>query len=452
MPAKVLIGLQWGDEGKAKALDALTEENDIVIRYQGGANAGHTTVTEEFGKVIFHLVPSGILHHDKECVITNGVLTDPGQLLSEIKELNGMGVSFDGRLKLSDRSHIVLPYHKVLDRARDIKQKIGTTGRGMGPGYGDKYGRIGIRAGDLTDPVRLKRKILAKKEDLDELMKLYVGTPELQEELMATLKKHDLDEYYNPDKGFDLGLVVDELRLQAVELVPFIEDTVIYLNTALNEGKRLLFEGAQGALLDVDFGTYPFVTPSNSDATGVCAGSGVAPTRIDSVAGLMKSYTTRVGGGPFPTEDEGEIGERLREKGDEYGATTGRPRRCGWFDAVATRHAARFNHPDSLIITKLDVLTGIDPLKICVAYRLDDQDGEIIEHFPADAEDLAICRPIYEEMPGFKEDIKGAKDINDLPREAVAYVDRIKNYVDPGRKAKLIMISTGPGRQERIDL
>jgi len=447
MPATVLTGLQWGDEGKAKVIDVLTQLFDIVVRYQGGANAGHTTVTEEFGKIVFHLIPSGILYPDKTCVIANGVLTDTEQLLLEIEELKEKGVSVEGRLKVSDRSHVVLPYHKILDRAADIKRGIGTTGRGMGPGYGDKYARIGLRAGDLANLDRLSKKITAKKDDLDALMRLHMDTPKLQEELMEILAKHGLDKYYSPDTGFNLELIVGELKPQAVELMPFITDTVVYLNTALDSGKDVLFEGAQGALLDIDFGTYPYCTPSNSDATGVSAGSGIAPTRIDHIIGLMKAYITRVGGGPCPTESDDEIGEKLREQGGEYGATTGRPRRCGWFDAVATRHAARYNHPDSFIITKLDVLKGIDPLKICTAYELD---SKRIEHFPADIEDLAKCKPLYEEMPGFHEDIRGAREFESLPENAQKYVNRIKELVS--KEATIRMISTGPGREERIDL
>ncbi|MCX7804211.1 MAG: adenylosuccinate synthase [Planctomycetota bacterium] len=423
MPATVIVGVQWGDEGKAKVLDALAEEYDIIVRYQGGSNAGHTVVVGS-ERYAFHLVPSGILRHGRVCVIANGVVVEPALLVAEIEALRARGVRIDGEnLLLSDRAHLVMPYHRVLDQVQESRKgggKIGTTGRGIGPCYADKAARWGIRAVDLMRPPSFREKVRARLEDLNPVLEKIYGVRALRWEDVA-----------------------DEVIAAGEKLKPFITDTASYLRKALDGGRRLLLEGAQGTLLDVDFGTYPYVTSSNSAACGAAAGTGIPPRRISTVLGVAKAYTTRVGAGPFPTEIQGAEGDELREKGGEYGTTTGRPRRCGWFDAVSCRYAVEVSGVDCLAITKLDVLTGRDTVRICTAYRCE---GRRIETMPADLESLTGCEPEYEEMPGWKTPLGECRRREQLPAEAQAYVRRIEQLLG----VPVRFISVGSGRDDTI--
>jgi adenylosuccinate synthase len=395
MPNTVLVGAQWGDEGKGKIIDVLTREVDIVVRYQGGSNAGHTVkIGEE--QYVLHLIPSGILHPDKQCVIGNGVVIDPLALLKEIEELDGRGIPVDGRLWLSDRAHAVFPFHRILDAAREQRhaadRKIGTTKRGIGPTYGDKVTRIGLRLCDLVDP--LFPDLLAERAaDAAAVLRALGADPPDTAEMLAEYSR-----------------AIERLR-------PYVADSVSMLNAAVRAGKSILFEGAQGTMLDIDFGSYPYVTSSNTTAGGACCGTGVAPHRIDRVIGVVKAYTTRVGEGPFPTELTDATGLRLGREGNEFGATTGRPRRCGWFDAVVARHAAMINGVDCWAMTKLDVLDGLETLKICVAYR---HNGRTYETIPANLRILAACEPVYESMPGWQGSTRGARSLDDLPPAARA--------------------------------
>jgi len=422
MPAKVVVGAQWGDEGKAKVVDFLSESADLVVRFQGGANAGHTVVAggKEF---IFHLVPAGVLHPGKVGVIGNGVVVDPEALLEEMDRLERIGVKVDGRLFVSRDAHLVMPYHKVLDRVMEEHRgkRIGTTGKGIGPCYRDKAGRVGIRVGDLMDPDVFRAKLHAALDVHNRILSSY-GEPPLDE-----------------------GEILSQYRKFAERMASLVADTSLILNRALDEGKRVLFEGAQGTLLDLDHGTYPFVTSSNTTAGGACTGTGVGPTRIDEVVGVAKAYTTRVGEGPLPTEFEGEMEEEMRRRWGEYGATTGRGRRCGWFDAVAVRYAARVNGFTSLALTRLDSLEGMDPVKICVAYEYD---GRITEEFPNSAEVLGRCRPVYEELPGWDGPTSSARSWEELPEGAREYVRRIGELVG----AEVVLISVGREREQTIVL
>src|SRR6266704_2037442 len=376
MSNTILVGAQWGDEGKGKIIDVLTDQADIVVRTQGGNNAGHT-VHIAGQKYVLHLVPSGILRKKKLCVIGNGVVVDPVGLVEEIKGLRKLGIKIDGNLFLSETAHLVLPYHRELDAQRETlkgKNKIGTTKRGIGPAYGDKAARTGLRVLDLASPERFKTQLEFKLKENNEILKAFGAEP------------------------LSFEHVHDQYRAAGDYLKPFVANTVVLLHQAVRRGDDILFEGAQGTFLDIDHGTYPFVTSSNTTAGGACTGSGIPPHRMDRVVGVMKAYTTRVGEGPLPTENA-EIADMLHAMGREFGATTGRPRRCGWFDAVATRHATMVNGIDELAITNLDGLDEVNPISICVAYRLN---GKRLDVPPCDATQLANCEPVYEEVNGWK--------------------------------------------------
>ncbi|MGQ9661984.1 MAG: adenylosuccinate synthase [Kiritimatiellia bacterium] len=421
MPNTVLVGAQWGDEGKGKIIDVLSEEADIVVRYQGGNNAGHTVkVGDEL--YVLHLIPSGILHEGKICVIGNGVVVDPLALAREIAELERRGISVKGRLLVSDRAHVVFSYHRVLDERREVFRsggpRIGTTKRGIGPSYGDKVSRVGLRMCDLVDG------------NFSVLLKVRL------EEVNRVLEALDAE-------PLDLNQMLEEYGEAAQQLAPFVTDSVTYLNRAIREGKSLLLEGAQGTLLDIDFGTYPYVTSSNATAGGACTGTGIPPHRIDRVIGVMKAYTTRVGEGPFPTELKDAIGQRLGTEGREFGATTGRPRRCGWFDAVVAGYSVLINGIDYWALTKLDVLDGIDPIKICVAYECD---GRVYDSVPANLRVLERCRPVYEEMRGWLTSTRDVTRFEDLPQAAKDYVNRLCELTG----VKLGILSLGPSRSSTL--
>ncbi len=423
MSVRIVLGAQWGDEGKAKVVDYLTRDADVVVRYQGGANAGHTIKAGDL-EFIFHLIPAGIVHPDKTCIIGNGVVLDPVALFQEIDDLRARGISISDRLFISPNTHLVMPYHIRLEQASEEKigeGRIGTTMRGIGPCYGDKINRsTGIRIGDLLDPDVLPPKIRANIREKNEILtKLYGGEP--------------LDE----------APILEEYIAYGERIAPFVTDTSIYLNNAIEAGKRILFEGSQGTLLDIDHGTYPYVTSSNTTAGGACTGAGVGPTRIDEVIGVAKAYTTRVGNGPFPTELTGKMGDRIREIGQEYGATTGRPRRCGWFDAVIVRMAARINGLSSLAVTRLDILDELEELNICTHYRCK---GERLEHFPTDLKVLEACEPVYETFPGWQRPTSGIRRLQDLPDNARRYLDRIVELT----RTPISLVSVGPDRDETI--
>lgn len=423
MATKIVLGAQWGDEGKAKIVDFLTLDADVVVRFQGGANAGHTVKVED-EVFVFHVIPAGILHPEKECVIGNGVVLDPAALFAEVEELSERGISTEGRLFVSANAHVVMPYHTALDKAGEESQgneKLGTTGRGIGPAYRDKVERTyGLRVADLLDANPLREKLKGTIKAKNEILTRIYGRESLDEQ--------EITQTY-------LGYA-DRLR-------PYVTDTSVLLNRALDDGKTVLFEGAQGTLLDIDHGTYPFVTSSNTTAGGACTGAGIGPTRIDEVIGVTKAYTTRVGNGPFPTELFGEDGDRLRELGHEYGATTGRPRRCGWFDAMILRMATRVNGFTSLALTRLDVLDTLESLSLCVGYRYGD---EVLDDFPADLQVLAECKPIYEEVPGWLAPTTEARHFDDLPAAAQSYVRRISELCN----TPVSLISVGPKRESTI--
>ncbi|MCX8117501.1 MAG: adenylosuccinate synthase [Desulfobacterota bacterium] len=416
----VIVGVQWGDEGKGKIVDLLTRDADIVVRFQGGNNAGHTIVLRG-EKFVFHLIPSGILYENKLCVIGSGVVVDPAVLIEEIRELKQRGYfKEDSQLMVSEEAHLILPYHRRIDLARDRLFKIGTTGRGIGPAYEDKVARYGIRMVDLMDEEvfrkKLKANLLHKNLYLSEVLK---------------------------EKPFEWSEIFDQFLRFKEEIGRYVKDTTSLLYEEIRKGKHILFEGAQGALLDVDHGTYPYVTASNTVAGNACAGSGIGPTMIDSVLGVAKAYTTRVGEGPFPTELKDEIGERIRERGGEYGATTGRPRRCGWFDAVVVNHAIRINGIQEIAITKLDVLNEFDRIKICVGYRVN---GKVIHRVPSQLELMERSEPIYEELEGWKRDLRGARAPSELPLQAQRYLRRIEELTG----ARITIISVGSERDETI--
>lgn len=421
MTAIVLLGAQWGDEGKGKATDLLGETVDYVVRYQGGNNAGHTVVIKD-QKYALHLLPSGILSPNVIPVIGNGVVIDPAVLLQEIKDLSERGIN-TSKLKISTNAHLITPYHCTIDKVSERflgKAKIGTTGRGIGPAYADKINRIGIRVQDLFDPSILKQKIEAALHDKNQI----------------------LIKVFNR-KGITVEEVLSEYLGYAEVLKPYVADTALLLDEALKAGKNVLLEGSQGTLLDVDHGTYPFVTSSNPTAGGASTGSGIGPTKITRVIGILKAYTTRVGSGPFPTELLDADGEALRKIGGEVGTTTGRNRRCGWFDAPIARYAVRINGLTDFFLTKLDVLTGWEKIPVCVAY---DVDGKRVEELPASQSDFHHAKPIYEYLPGWSEDISKAKSINDLPKNAKAYV----KYLEKISGAPISAIGVGPGRDETI--
>ena len=422
MPNTILVGAQWGDEGKGKIIDFLTDEADIVVRSQWGNNAGHTIVIGG-EKYVLHLIPSGILRRSKTCVIGNGVVLDPVSLVGEIDGLLARGVKIGKNLLISDAAHLVLPYHRSLDELREVQKgskKIGTTKRGIGPAYADKASRTGLRMSDLMRPDVFTAKLTQRVKENN-----------------AILKSHGLA----PLNG---KKILQDYLAAGEKLRPFVTNTVIFLHRALELKQNMLFEGAQGTFLDIDHGTYPFVTSSNTTAGGASTGSGVPPHRIDSVLGVMKAYTTRVGEGPFATEDEG-LSDRLHAMGREYGATTGRARRCGWFDAVSTRYSTMVNGIDKIAITNLDGLDGVETIRICVAYRLD---GKVIDFPPTDSDDLSRCEPVYVEMPGWLKGTEKARKFSELPPKARAYVKKISELTG----AKLSIVSIGPGRAQTIQL
>lgn len=420
MPVTVVIGSQWGDEGKGKIVDLISDRVDIVARYQGGANAGHTICWED-RTFVLHLVPSGIFHNDVMCVIGNGVVIDPVAVMEEIGMIRELGYDIEGRLLISHNAHLIMPYHKrieeVRERARDAGA-IGTTGRGIGPAYVDKFARTGIRVVDLLDRDVLRTKLKESIDEKNAILKSVYGAEELNVEQI-------IEEYVEFDKLID----------------PYVTDTTHYLCNALKDGKRVLAEGAQGSLLDVDFGTYPFVTSSHPTVGGCCTGLGVPPTEIDRVIGIVKAYCTRVGNGPFPTELEDETGERLRRIGHEFGATTGRPRRCGWLDLVALRYTTMINGLTELAITKLDVLSGLDELKVCTRYQYD---GKESSRFPSEFQTLQKVEPLYESFTGWSEDIAEVKAYEDLPAAAQDYLAFISKFIG----TEISMVSTGPKRDQ----
>ncbi|MDX2080149.1 MAG: adenylosuccinate synthase [Terrimicrobiaceae bacterium] len=422
MPNTILVGAQWGDEGKGKIIDFLTDEADIVVRSQGGNNAGHTIVIAG-QKYVLHLIPSGILRKAKTCVIGNGVVIDPVALVGEIEGLRERGVKVSKNLLISDAAHLVMPYHRELDGQREVlkgRNKIGTTKRGIGPAYADKASRTGLRMCDLVQPEVFREKLRLRIRENNAILKGLGAAPVNGRRILE-----------------------DSLRAADV-LRPFVTNTVVYLQKAIASGKSLLFEGAQGTFLDIDHGTYPYVTSSNTTAGGACTGSGVPPHRMDRVLGVMKAYTTRVGEGPFPTEDQG-ISDALHAMGREFGATTGRARRCGWFDAVATRFATMVNGIDDLAITNLDGLDAVETIRVCVAYKLD---GRKMDVPPTDTDALARCTPVYREFPGWMKPTENATTFNALPAAARDYVRAISDLTG----ARLGIVSVGPGREQTIRL
>lgn len=424
MSATVVVGAQWGDEGKGKVVDLLAERSDVVARFQGGNNAGHTIVADQ-ETFKLHLIPSGILYPGAVCVIGNGTVVDPGILHQEIDGLEARGIDMS-RIRISGNAHLIMPYHVRLDGASEMKLgrfSIGTTGRGIGPAYQDKAARKGIRAQDLLDEKILRQKV----------------------EIALDLKNVLLTKVYGGEP-MDADDVVDEVLEHSERLCPFITDTSLLINEALDRGENVLLEGAQGTLLDIDHGTYPFVTSSNTVAGAACTGAGIGPTRISRVLGVSKAYTTRVGEGPFPTEANDEAGALMGERGHEFGTTTGRERRCGWLDLVALRYAVRMSGLTELALTKLDVLSGFDELSVCVGYRT--REGEELRDLPTNQTAYHGCSPIYEQLPGWHEDIVGVQDIERLPDQARAYVERIAKAV----AIPITLIGTGQGRHEVIDL
>lgn len=423
MSTLVVVGVQWGDEGKGKIVHLLGRQSDVVVRYQGGNNAGHTVIFD--GKhFVLHLIPSGILQPGKKCLIGNGVVVDPEALYEEIQFLEKRKIRVRGRLFIADAAHVILAYHRHLDCLREDsggQGKIGTTRRGIGPAYSDKVGRTGIRIADYLNPGVFRPLLERNLREKAPLLRRFGSLNQIR------------------------GQVLKRYNALRVFLAPFVVDGPQFVYTAVEARKRVLFESAQGTLLDVDFGTYPYVTSSNPVAGGVCIGSGLAPTQIDDVLGVVKAYTTRVGEGPFPTELEDALGQSLRQRGMEFGATTGRPRRCGWFDAVAVRHAVRINGSRWLALTKLDVLEGVHPLRMAVAYRVGNQ---VLKEFPSDRQLQAQAEPLYEEMPGFHGSIRGMTRYEQLPINARRYVKRLETLVG----AKFAMISLGRSREETIIL
>ena len=420
----VVIGTQWGDEGKGKIVDILAHDADVVVRFQGGSNAGHTVVNDR-GTFVFHLIPSGILYRSKVNMIGNGVVVDPGSLIEEMDQLQAKGVQIGRNFFISHRAHLILPYHKAIEKAAEQSKgsrRIGTTGRGIGPSYADKMARIGIRAGDLLNPPLFRRKL---DENLAEI-NLF------------------LDRLYRAE-GFQVEKVFQQYMGYADRLKDYVADTSVMLNKAIDRGRKVLFEGAQGTHLDVDFGTYPYVTSSSSAAGGACTGTGVGPTKIDVVMGVTKAYTTRVGSGPFPTELNDAVGGGLQERGKEFGATTGRARRCGWFDGVLVRYATKINGLSSLAVTKLDVLDGCKELMLCTGYR---HNGILHKDMPADIQVLSDCEPVYQKFPGWTTPTTGITTYKKLPAEAKRYLDRVEELAE----CRIDMVSTGSKRSHTIIL
>ncbi len=422
MTATVIVGAQWGDEGKGKVTDLLAEQADLIVRFQGGNNAGHTIVRDgdEFK---FHLIPSGILYSEKTCVIGNGVVVDPKVLIEELDGLRRRGVNVS-RLRVSANAHLIMPYHVMLDSAGEAKLgklSIGTTKRGIGPCYADKALRLGIRVQDMLDPKILRKKILAAIEPKQQMLRPFARDPRL-----------------------DLHTMVEEYAAYGHRLEPHIADTAHLCWNAIDSGKNVIFEGAQAAMLDLDHGTYPFVTSSNPIAGAACVGAGVGPTDIDEVWAVAKAYTTRVGAGPFPTELTDEVGQHLRDVGHEFGTTTGRERRCGWLDLVALRYAARLNRISALVITKLDVLAGLDPIRVAVRYR--SSEGAVLDEFPYHQSVLHAASAEYEELPGFDDDIGAVRNEGDLPPEARNYLQMIEDYIG----APIKLTGVGPARDQVV--
>ncbi len=422
MEVTILVGSQWGDEGKGKIVDILSERFEIVVRYQGGANAGHTIKIDD-KEFILHLIPSGILRRDVICVIGSGVVIDPQALLDEIKFLEEHNISIKDRLFISQNAHLIMPYHKLLDSISEKgERKIGTTGRGIGPCYIDKYARKGIKIVDLLNKPHLEKLIRRNIEEKNEILTKVYNETEL-----------NVDEIIKDYQEFDK--VID----------PYVKDVPAYLNAAMNENKNILMEGAQGTLLDVDFGTYPYVTSSNPTSGGGCTGTGIPPTKITSVFGIVKAYTTRVGLGPFPTELLEEDGETLRKAGAEYGATTGRPRRCGWFDAFMMKYSRMINGIERVAITKLDVLSYLDEIKVCTGYKIN---GKEINSYPTDMARMEKVEPVYETLPGWKKDISDIQNYSDLPENAKNYL----SFISEQCGFEISIISVGPKRSQTIIL
>jgi adenylosuccinate synthase len=424
MASVVVVGTQWGDEGKGKIVDILTRYADCIVRFQGGNNAGHTLVVQG-KKFVFHIIPSGILYEDKVCMIGNGVIIDPAVLLTEMDKLAGKGLQITPeRMMISENAHLIMPYHQSLDQAREASlvagQKIGTTGRGIGPCYMDKVGRVGIKAGDLLDDDLFRERLQANIEEKNFLLtRKYNSEPVSFETVYASFQKF------------------------AERLIPFIDNVSVALDKARKNGQHILFEGAQGTQLDIDHGTYPFVTSSNTIAGNACNGSGFGPAHIDSVIGILKAYTTRVGEGPFPTELFDKVGEELQEKGGEFGATTGRKRRCGWLDGVVATDAVRLNGLTGLALTKLDVLSGQPVLKMATEYELD---GKRLSSMPSNIKQAAAVKPVYEELAGWQEDISGVRDFADLPVKTRDYIKRIEEFTG----VETVIVSVGPDRDETM--
>jgi adenylosuccinate synthase len=422
MPNIVVVGTQWGDEGKGKVVDVLTPHVNVVVRYQGGNNAGHTVVVGA-EKYVLHSIPSGVLHRGCLCVVGCGVVIDPGSLIEEMESLVQRGVRLDGNLFISKNAHLIMPYHPALDLASEAHlgaRRIGTTGRGVGPAYVDKAGRIGIRMGDLLDERLFREKL----------------------EYNVSTKNRILSEIYGA-QTFGVEAIFQQYRRYAGWLAPYITDTALLLHRLINGGYSVLFEGAQGTMLDIDHGTYPYITSSSTTAGGAATGTGVPPTKIDGVLGVAKAYSTRVGAGPFPSEMRGAIAEEIRARGNEYGATTGRPRRCGWFDAVVLRYAARINGLDCVALTKLDILDQCETINVCTGYRYQ---GDVLTEFPEEEAVLTQAEPEYEEMSGWLAPTSRAKSEVDLPAKARQYLDRLQELIG----VPLCMISTGAQREETI--
>jgi len=422
MPNIVVVGVQWGDEGKGKVVDVITPHVDVVVRYQGGNNAGHTVVVGR-EKYVLHSIPSGILHPGRRCVVGCGVVVDPGSLIEEMEALVQRGVTLDGNLFISRNAHLIMPYHPALDRASEAKlgrRRIGTTGKGVGPAYVDKAARVGIRMADLLDERLFREKL----------------------ELNIAQKNRLLREIYDA-QTFSVEEILNPYLRYAGWLAPYITDTALLLSRWIDSGYDVLFEGAQGTMLDIDHGTYPYITSSSTTAGGAATGTGVPPTRIHGVIGVSKAYTTRVGGGPFPTEMSGAVGEAIRTRGNEYGATTGRPRRCGWFDAIVARYAVRINGLDAVALTKLDVLDQCETVKVCVGYR---HRGEVLTEFPEDETVMAEAEPVYEDVSGWLASTNGAQNLADLPAKARHYLDRLEELIG----VPFCLVSTGAQRAETI--
>jgi len=421
MPVRCVVGLQWGDEGKGKIVDLLARDADIITRFQGGANAGHTVMVGE-ETFVLHLIPSGILNAGKLCLISNGVVLDPTVFLEEVQHLTERGIDVEGRVFISERAHLVLPHHHALDRTRERAAKIpiGTTKRGIGPAYAEKASRTGIRAGEVRNPDRFASRLREVTESANQILTRVMNTEPL-----------------------DVDQVVSAGVEAANQLKPFVKDTTSLMHDALDRGKRIFLEGAQGIQLDLDFGTYPFVTSSSASVLGVGPGTGLPPRCLNEVLGVAKAYTTRVGEGPFPTEIEGPEQDQLRQAGNEFGSTTGRPRRCGWFDVVAVRYGVRLMGVDAMAITKMDTLSGLESLKVAVAYET--PDGKTTS-FPCEVDDFRTLRPVYEELPGFEGDLSGTRDRSDLPAEAQGYLSFVEKQVG----VPLRLISVGKERDQVI--